>query len=72
MEKKDSRNAGNQESRNAENTADKVLLERIGMITSQNQSSEMPGAFSRKDYIQAAAIMVICLCAVVAGAFLGN
>lgn len=49
---------------------DQVLMERIKMITSQNRLSDMSGKFSRQDYIQAAVITVVCLCAVVAGAFL--
>lgn len=53
-------------------TADQVLLERIEMISSQNQSSDLSGIFSKGDYIQAAVITILCLCVVVAGAFLGT
>lgn len=51
-------------------SADQVLLERIETISSQKQSSDMPGIFSRRDYMQAVIIMILCLCVVVAGAFL--
>lgn len=53
-------------------TTDQVLLERIEMISSQNQSSDLSGIFSKGDYIQAAIITFLCLCAVVAGAFLAT
>lgn len=59
------------ESQSKEDTADQVLLERIEMISSQNPSSDMSGIFSKGDYIQAVIIMIVCLCIVVAGGFLG-
>ena len=58
------------ESQNKGDAVDQVLLERIEMISSQNQSSDLPGIFSKGDYIQAVVITILCLCAVVAGAFL--
>lgn len=58
------------ETQNKGDVADQVLLKRIEMISSQNQSEDMPDIFSRRDYMQAAVITILCLCAVVAGAFL--
>lgn len=60
------------ESRSKGDTADQVLLERIEMISSQNLSSDMSSVFSKGDYIQAVVITILCLCAVVAGAFLAT
>ena len=60
------------ESQNKGDAVDQVLLERIEMISSQNQSSDMSGIFSKGDYIQAVVITILCLCAVVAGAFLAT
>ena len=60
------------ESQSKGDAADQVLLERIERIASQNLSSDMQGIFSKGDYIQAVVITILCLCAVVAGAFLAK
>ena len=60
------------ESQSKDGTVDQVLLERIEMISSQNQLSDMSGIFSKGDNIQTVVITVLCLCAVVAGAFLAT
>lgn len=61
---------GEQRESQNKDAADQVLLERIEMISSQDLSSDMSSVFSKGDYIQAVVITILCLCAVVAGAFL--
>lgn len=63
---------GEQRESQDKGAADQVLLERIEMISSQNQSSDMSGIFSKGDYIQTIVITIVCLCIVVAGGFLGT
>ncbi len=61
-----------QEGCSREDTVDQVLMSRLELITSQNQQADKADIFKKQDYIQAAVIMILCLCAVVAGAFLAT